>query len=112
MLHFNKKEPGLEETLAKEPKVSVFVRLTIVFYELGDLSRDLFYANRFPNEAKAHLSSAKLSLGDLFAQLSLLCRELGWNEEEVRNLGWKHLRERFQEFERREWIPLEVSDAP
>jgi hypothetical protein len=96
----------IQEILTNEPKLSIIGRLAIISYELGDLIRDLFYANRFPEERWAHLANAKLSLADVFTQLSILCRELGFNEEEIRKLGWEHLRERFEEFKKRGWVPL------
>lgn len=85
---------------------TIFQRLVIITYELGDLNRDLFYARHFSDERKAHLANAKLSIADLFTQLSLLCRDLGLKEIELRKLGWHHLQERLEELERRGVAPL------
>ena len=89
----------------KEPKADMFFRLNIIFYELGDLSRDIVYMHRFPDERIAHKANARLSLADLFTQLSLLCKELDFNEEKLRKLGWRHLKEKYKEFEKRGWTP-------
>ena len=48
-----------------EPKQNVFFRLSIISYELGDVSRDI----------KNNGHNLKLSLADAFAQLSILCKE-------------------------------------
>jgi len=98
--------PSIESILTKEPKISIFGRLCIITYELGDLYRDLFYAYRLPNEKRAHLANAKLDLGELFVQLSILCKELGFDEKELRELGWQHLKDKFEELSKRGWVPL------
>jgi len=90
-----------------EPKSNIFFRLCIITYEFGDLSKDIAYAYRFPNEHEAHMANAKLSLADLLTQLSILCKELGFNESELRELGFQHLREKFKEFEKRGWVAIE-----
>lgn len=95
------------EILACEPPISIFGRLAIIHYELGDLTKDLTYAHRFPDEKEAHLANAKLSLADLLTQLSLLCVELGFDEGEIRELGLEHIMERFEEFKKRRWVPVE-----
>jgi hypothetical protein len=92
--------------VTKEPENSIFGRLLIITYEMGDLTRDIFYANRFPEEREAHLANVSLSIADLLVQLSLLCKELGLDEEELRRLGWNHLQERYQEFQKRGWAPV------
>jgi hypothetical protein len=84
----------------------IFQRLVIITYELGDLCRDLFYARHFVGERKAHLANAKLSLADLFTQLSLLCRDLGFDEKELRELRQQHLQERFKELRSRVIVPI------
>jgi len=89
-----------------EPKSNIFFRLCIITYEFGDLSKDIVYAYRFPKEHEAHMANAKLSLADLLTQLSILCKELGFNESELRELGFQHLRERFKEFEKRGWVAI------
>jgi len=92
---------------AREPRSNVFFRLCIIAYEFGDLCRDVVYMHRFPLEKAAHKANAKLSLADLFTQLSLLCKELEFDEEELRRLGWQHLSERYKEFEKRGWVDVE-----
>ena len=95
-----------KEYRRKEPKAHIFFRLSIISYELGDLHRDIAYMYRFPKESSAHRANVRLSLGDLMVQLSLLCDELGFNEEEIKELGWKHLEEKYKEFERRGWVEV------
>jgi hypothetical protein len=95
-----------EETNMTEPKTNIFFRLCIIAYEFGDLCRDIVYAHRFPNEHEAHMANAKLSLADLLTQLSIICKELGFNETELRELGVQHLREKHREFEKRRWVDV------
>jgi hypothetical protein len=35
-----------------------------------------------------------------------LCDELGFNEDELKELGWKHLEEKYKEFEQRGWVEV------
>ena len=86
-----------------EPKANIFFRLSIIGYELGDLNKDIVYMRRFPNEKEAHRADSKLSLADLLTQISILCIELGFDEEEIRKMGKAHLNERYSEFEKRGW---------
>jgi hypothetical protein len=95
-----------KEYRAKERKAHIFFRLSIISYELGDLNRDIAYMHRFPKESNAHRANVKLSLADLMVQLSLLCNELGFDEGELRELGWKHLEEKYEEFDRRGWVEV------
>lgn len=90
----------------KEPKANIFFRLSVISYQLGDLHRDIAYMHRFPKEAEAHKANAKLSLADLLIQLSSLCKELGFDESELYELGKQRLKERYTEFERRGWVNL------
>jgi hypothetical protein len=91
---------------SKEKKCNIFYRLNIIGYELGDLMKDIAYMHRFPKETDAHRANAKLSLADLIVQISLLCDELGFNEDELKELGWKHLEEKYKEFEQRGWVEV------
>jgi hypothetical protein len=95
-----------KEFRTKEPKAPIFFRLSVIAYELGDLHRDIVFMVRFPSEKAAHLANAKLSLADLMTQLTLLCDELGFDEDEIRSLGWEHLKERYNEFKRRGWVEI------
>lgn len=94
------------EFRAKEPKAPIFFRLSVISYELGDLHRDIAFSIRFPQEKAAHMANAKLSLADLIVQIHLLCDELGFDEKELDELGWKHLEERYAEFKRRGWVSV------
>lgn len=101
----------IEELKAKEPKANIFFRLSVIAYEFGDLNRDIVYMHRFPEEKNVHKAHMKLSLADLLTQLSLLCRELEFDEEELRKFGLAHLREKYAEFRKRGWIEIEELDA-
>jgi len=57
-----------------EPEKNVFFRLSIITYEIGDLERDVILGS----------SNIKLSFADVFTQLSILCKELGLDEEKIR----------------------------
>jgi hypothetical protein len=95
-----------KEFRAKEPKAHIFFRLSVISYELGDLHRDIAFMNRFPMEKDAHKINAKLSLADMIVQIFLLCDELGFDERELEELGWRHLEERYKEFESRGWTEI------
>ena len=95
-----------EQYRSKEPKSNIFYRLSIIGYELGDLMKDIAYMHRFPKERVAHRANAKLSVADLIVQISLLCDELNFNENELRELGWEHLEEKYKEFEKRGWVDV------
>lgn len=97
----------IEKLRQKEQNASVFFRLSIIAYEFGDLNRDIVYMNRFPKESNAHKAHMKLSMADLLIQLSILCRELDLDEDEIRKLGVAHLREKYEEFNKRGWTEIE-----
>lgn len=96
-----------EQAKAREKPADIFFRLSIISYEIGDLNKDIVYAFRFPDQKRAHLANAQLSLADALTQLSILCKELGFDEEELRKLGWQHLEERYGEFEENGWEVIE-----
>ncbi len=108
-------EKELIELKKNEPSSdNEFFRLAIMDYELGDLARSLVYSNRFNESNKVQygsnwispeviLSNGKLAMADLVTQLHMLCLSLGWNFEDLRELGLEHLRERQKDFERDGW---------
>jgi hypothetical protein len=94
-----------------------FFRLGIIQYELGDLSRALVYAERFRNSEKIMfrngfkdkniiLSEIKLAMADLLTQLHMLCIPMGWDIENLREIGAQHLAERQQDFKRDGWAEV------
>lgn len=97
----------LSELKKNEPSSDdKFFRLSIVAYEIGDLHRAIVYANRFKDDKRmriAHLAYGKLALADALAQLYLLCLSLGWDFNELRELGALHLQERHEDFKRDGW---------
>jgi NTP pyrophosphatase (non-canonical NTP hydrolase) len=95
-----------KEFRAKEPQAHIFFRLSVITYELGDLHKDIVFMHRFPKEKEAHKANAKLSLADMLVQIFLLCDELGFDVEELIELGWKHLEEKYKEYERRGWVEI------
>jgi len=98
---------------AQEPDSdNLFFRLAIIDYELGDLARAIVYSERFTKKAMFRdgfkdksviLTEGKLAMADVLTQLHLLCISLGWNFEELRELGAQHLEERQKDFKRDEW---------
>lgn len=93
----------LKRLLRFEPKANEFFRLSIILYELGDLAKNLVYAARFPDHAKAHGEDAKLAMADLITMLHALCIEMGWDFEELRLLGLRRLANRYREFHEKGW---------
>lgn len=86
-----------------------FFRLAIITYEMGDLNRSIVYAERFRNDEKArtaYLANGKLALADLLTQLHLLCQTVGWDFNELRMLGAKHLNERQEDFKKEGWSDI------
>jgi hypothetical protein len=84
-------------------KLSLEERALIIGYEVGDLQRDIFYAEHRPEERTAHLANLKLSIGDAMVQLKMLCEDLGWDAKAIEDLGWQHLKERYVEREEKGW---------
>jgi hypothetical protein len=87
----------------KEPKTSLLMRIAIINYEIGDLTKNIAYAERFPDSRKIFLALAKADLTDSFVQLHILCKELGYNTLEVIDFGNKRLLERYEDFEKKGW---------
>lgn len=89
-----------------EPEKNVFFRLSIIAYELGEVHRAVVYMKRFLKDTKIQKiqrANLKLALADTFTQLSILCKEQGLDEEEIRELGWEHLGHRFKDFKKDGW---------
>jgi hypothetical protein len=87
----------------KEPKTSLLMRIAIVNYEIGDLTKNIAYAERFPDSQKVFLALAKADLADSLVQLKLLCNELGYDFNEVMSFGEEKLVERYKDFEKKGW---------
>ena len=96
------KELNIEEEKMKG-KSGIFLSANLLVL-LGDLHRSIVYMKRFPK--KEYQKDVKWHLLNLSMRLREVCREQGLNEEEVRELGWEHLRERFQEFKKDGWVEV------
>lgn len=94
----------LFELRKKEKPNNLEGRLCILSYELGRMINSAYYSIRFPKDKAIHLKLAKIEMGDLITQIQILCQELNWDFEEVRREGLSHIKERYEEFERNEWI--------
>jgi len=81
---------------------SFFPKSNDVFVILGNLHRNIVYSIRFPHE-KVYSDSTEFHITNLNRRLLELCEEQGLNENEVRELGWEHLKERYEEFKERGW---------
>lgn len=69
---------------------------------LGNLHRSIVYMKRFPHEKK-YKKDMKYNLRNLLIRITELCQEQGLNEDEVRELGIRHLEERYKEFKEDGW---------
>lgn len=100
------KELGIDEEKVKAKRFmkesSVIPKPNNIFVILGNLHRNVVYAMRFPHE-KVYSNNTEFHIVNLNRRLSELCEEQKLNENDVRELGWGHLRERYEEFEEREW---------
>ena len=95
------KELNIEEEKLKKG-VRSFANLLVL---LGNLHRSVVYMKRFPKK-KEYLKDVKQNLSNLSVRLREICKEQGLDEEEVRELGWEHLRERFKEFKEDGWVDV------
>jgi len=71
-------------------------QIPILTYELGDLSKNLTYVQRYSwtgKDTTGYKIEAKIAMSDLLAQLMLMCEREGWNFWELVKLG----KERFTE---------------
>jgi len=89
-----------------EPRANTFFRLSLITHLVGELNRDIAYMHRLPQEANAHRANTRVSFADLLAQLSVLCIELGIDEEELRELGLERFEEKCAEFKKRGWVEV------
>jgi len=118
-IHKNKKvDDDLTVLKAREPSShNPFFRLAIIGYEIqktfGSLEHAIVYGERFKDgivdtekEQSAYLRNAQLELGDCFTQLQLLSMTYGWDIDETRELGLKHLAERHEDFKRKGWTEI------
>jgi len=108
-------ERRLQKLKNNEPTSdNLFFRTNIIMYEFGDLCRSIVYSERFKNNNKTLfrngfkdtnviLSEGKLAMADMITQLRMLCLSLGWNFDDLSELGIKHLEERQQDFNRDRW---------
>lgn len=111
-------ESMLQELKKNEPTSdNLFFRTNIIMYEFGDLCRSIVYAERFKNTDKplfrngfkdnsTILAEGKLAMADMITQIRMLCLSLGWNFNELSELGIQHLEERQKEHVRDGWIEV------
>lgn len=91
-----------EEKLGKKSKAVLPANLLVL---LGNLHQSIVYMKRFPGK-KEYFKNVKLHLSNLSVRLKEICKEQSLDEEEVRELGWEHLRERFKEFKKDGWVEV------
>ncbi len=91
----------------KEQSNTINGRMNIITYKWGKTVHSILYSIRFPDQKKAHQQNAKLELGDTLTMINILCQELGFNFDEVRELGLLHTSERYDEFEQNKWKKIE-----
>jgi len=96
------KELNIKEKPGKNSKAKSPANLLVL---LGNLHRSIVYMKRFPSK-KEYRKGVKTHLSNLAVRLKEICKEQGFDEEEVRELGWEHLRERFKEFEEDGWVEI------
>lgn len=85
-----------------QPGINLPANLLVL---LGNLHRSIVYMKRFPDK-KGYVKDVKNWISNLSIRLSEVCSEKELDEEEVRELGWEHLRERFKEFKEDGWVQI------
>jgi hypothetical protein len=54
-------------------------------------------------EDKLNKHDTMLWIKKILLYSNVLCQRMGWNFEEVSHLGWQHVMERFEQFEKNGW---------
>ncbi|ADI73542.1 hypothetical protein Metev_0636 [Methanohalobium evestigatum Z-7303] len=83
-------------------KQQLVTRAAIMGYELGDLQQFAVYnarSNMDPQILGSYRDNAKLALSDLLIQARMVCMDMGWDFDEVQELGLQHLQERMSEIQ-------------
>lgn len=73
--------------------------IPILTYELGDLSKMLFYRyiyGKLGKDLKAYNIEAKIAMSDILAQCSIICEREKWDFDELRRLGINRCTERIK----------------
>lgn len=91
------------ELRMKEKKNTLEGRMNILTYEWGNAVQRIYYSIRFPDDKEIYLKDAKLKLGEVLTMFQMLCQELGFDFEEVREQGLEHTKERYEDFEINKW---------
>lgn len=86
-----------------EPDTSLLMRIAIINYEVGDLTKNIAYAERFPNDKNIYLALAKGDIADALVQIELLCKRLDTNISQALEDGREHMRVRYDEFAKNSW---------
>lgn len=80
------------------PAENSLIVLNIIQYELGDLTKKIFYSTKYEEQKDGCLIEAKIALSDMLAQCNVLCKREGWNFEEVVLLGLNRAKERISRY--------------
>ena len=88
-----------------EPTLTPSDRLSIISYELGPIIKWGLYSRRFP-EIKLPSKNIELKIANVITMLYFLCIDLGLNWKKIRELGYKHLVERYKDFKEDRWEKL------
>lgn len=95
-----------QNLIDSEPETPLLLRTSILSYEVGEVVKNIVYANRFNDKREAYLAYAKSGIHDIIVQAELLCRQLGMNYEQTCDDAWDKLAERFKDFQRDGWSKI------
>ncbi len=86
----------LERVEEGHPGETSLDTMNIMIYELGDLTKMLFYSKVYPERKKIQMIGAKIALSDLLAQCHVVCEREGWSFVELDLMGKERLHERIK----------------
>jgi len=69
--------------------------LSILTYGIGDIHKMLVYMRRFGNSG--FIGELKVACADAMTMLNLFCEQVGYNIEEISEVGLERFRERVNE---------------
>ena len=76
------------------PDETIYETALVLCYEFGDVAKSLFYLKK-RGLRKAYIIETKKALGDLIAQIKIICSFLQLDYEEVENFGTMTILEHF-----------------
>ena len=82
---------AIARSVLKDETVQEQVRVLV--YEVGDLVKCAHKMERFPELASAYRAEAKKAIADLIIQLHLTCEYLGFDFEQLADLGLQAAKE-------------------